>query len=90
MTHTAKECALHGVTEEIKYLVNKVGIGFHPDTEFSEYINSRGKKAFFKYQVHELNARLAECWDLCDKYDLDLYGITLDVIREKTPERFKI
>lgn len=35
---SAKECALHGITEEIKYFVSIVGIGFNPDTSFHEYV----------------------------------------------------
>jgi hypothetical protein len=32
---SAKECAIYGVTEEIKWFSILLGIGFHPDTDFT-------------------------------------------------------
>ena len=65
MIPTAEDCALHGVTEELKYFVSKFGIGFHPDTRY-------GKK---------LDRRLEECFALCKKYNLDIYEISLQLIK---------
>jgi len=79
---SAKDCAIHGVTEEIKYFVSLVGIGFHPDTDFEEYLNYRGTKPRFgKRLIKTLNARLDECFDMCKKYDLDIYGISMEVVK---------
>lgn len=83
---TAKECALHGVTEELKKMTQDVGIGFHPDTDFNDYISVyTGKRLFFKKTAKVLNARLQECFDLANKYELDVYEIALSVRKFERP-----
>ena len=77
---TAKDCALHGITEEIKYYVSLLGQGFHPDTDFADY-EINGKPAFKAKQAKSLNARLDEAFQMADKYELDVYEITIEVMK---------
>lgn len=57
-----------------------LGIGFHPDTNFNEYITSKNnKRVFTKSEAEELNNTLAECFEQCDKLKLDIYGLALEV-----------
>lgn len=75
---SAKECALHGVTEEIKYFVYIVGVGFHPDNNFHEYVLGKNDLPLFtRKEAIQLDIRLDECISMCNKYDIDIYGITL-------------
>lgn len=59
----------------------KLGIGFHPDTDFEDYIfkqgEKEGKKAFTKQEAEELNKTLAECFEQCKKEGADIYRIAL-------------
>lgn len=83
---SAKECAEHGVKEEIKYFVSLLGIGFHPDTDFKDYINAIDNGPhFFKSTAKLLNKRLDECFDMCDKYELDIYEIAMEVMKPLLP-----
>lgn len=80
MIPTAKESALHSVTEEIKYFVSLVGIGFHPDTDFEHYAGNF--ELFSAKKARELNMRLTQCFAMCKKYDLDIYAIALNEVKK--------
>lgn len=80
---TAKECALHGVKEQIKYFVAMLSIGFHPDTDFNDYVNIKtGRRIFSKPLAKRCNAQLEECFAMCEKYGLDIYEISLNAVNE--------
>lgn len=59
----------------------KLGIGFHPDTDFTEYIFKEGKKAgkriFTDSEAVELNKTLQECFEQCKKHNLDIKELWL-------------
>lgn len=79
---SAKECAEHGVKAEIKEFVSLIGIGFHPDTDFSDYVsNADDKPVFLKRTAKKLNTRLDECFDMCVKYNLDIYEISMEEMK---------
>lgn len=80
---SAKECAEHGVKEEIKYFVSLIGLGFHPDTDFRHY--SVNHDMFSNREATKLNRRLNECFDMCEKYELDIYEITMEVMKPLLP-----
>ena len=90
MTPTAKECAIHGVTEEIKYFISITGIGFHPDTDFCDYIDKHTKqKWFIQREAARLNKRLDECHAMCEKYDIDIYEISHTIMKPELEKAFK-
>lgn len=83
---TAEECAKHGVTEEIKFFISLIGLGFHPDTDFKDYISGKGQRKINGHYVSKLNARLDEAFALCEKYNIDIYEICLDIIKPSIKE----
>jgi hypothetical protein len=80
---SAKECAEHGVKQELKSFYSTLGLAFHPDTDFADYIsNADDKPIFSKRTAKKLNARLDECFDMCEKYELDIYGLAIEVSKD--------
>jgi hypothetical protein len=82
---TDTECAIHGVTEEIKFFVSIVGIGFNPDTDFADYVIVDAPRGFEKLcsrrAAAQMNRRLNECFAMCEKYNLDIYEISLSIVQ---------
>ena len=65
--------------EDIKYfanwLVNEKDVNFHPDTPFSDYVTPTGSKLFSQRECTELEKILQACFEICDRYDEDIYEI---------------
>jgi hypothetical protein len=81
---TAKESAIHGITEEMKYFVRIIGTGFHPDTDCENYIDVHTKQRWFKQrEAARLNMRLQQAIDLSKKYEIDIYAIALEALKEQ-------
>lgn len=63
----------------------KLGIGFHPDTTFDEYIIKEGKRkdkpVFTTEEADELDKRMIECFEQCKKLELDICAITLEITK---------
>jgi hypothetical protein len=60
----------------IKDINPVLGLGFHPDTPFEEYINLTTREpSFDPNQAEELNAMLDRAFDICDAADEDIYLI---------------
>ena len=72
----------------IRGMVNLVGLGFHPDNDFRDYIDSSGTKSFSDEDCdmcnelldwyHEAFANRKEC----------IYGYTIDIMKEGFPNVF--
>lgn len=60
-----------------------LGIGFHPDTDFNDYIYKSGKqenmRCFCQSDAMHLNWHIEQCFDECNKLDLDIYEIALEI-----------
>lgn len=69
-----------------------LGIGFHPDTRFEDYIFKDGKRknkpCFTKEEAEELNKTLEECFDQCKKLKLDIYAIALEIMEPLIKKAF--
>ena len=63
------------------YLVNGLNINIHPDTPFGDYISYEDNTPTFTKQDAEVGDRLMdECFELCDKFGIDVYEIMGDVL----------
>jgi len=52
-------------------------LGFHPDSSFEDYIVfSSGNQCFTEEQCNQLNARLDEAFEVCDKHGICIYERT--------------
>lgn len=69
-----------------------IGMGFHPDTPFEEYIfkigDKKDERLFTDEQSVELNKSLNECFEECSKAGLDIYGICLDILEPTLKQAF--
>lgn len=68
----------------------KLGIGFHPDTDFFNYVDENDKPVFSKDEAHLLNESIKKCFKKCKDLGLDIYGITLSAFKINKPEDIKI
>ncbi len=75
----AVKCFLRECIDDLK-----LGMGFHPDTNFDDYItksrNGKDKNCFTKDEAEALNTTLAECFEQCEKLSLDIYAIGLEIM----------
>jgi hypothetical protein len=78
---------IHDVKIFINELVNEspyyLGLSFHIDTPFTDYINFKREAIFDKKEALSLQVMLERCLDICDLEKVDIYEITLEVM-EKT------
>lgn len=66
--------------EEVKlfaqYLANEIHLNFHPDDDFSCYVNYDKKQpTFTPEEAAKYNALMDECFDVCEKENADIYEI---------------
>lgn len=59
----------------IRELVRFVGPGFHPDTNFSEYVDWCGKRSFLAEEGSVLADRLAHAWSILDNAGISIYTV---------------
>ena len=57
----------------VEWCVREIGIGFHPDTPFSEYVTvGSGMKVFDIDEAVRLDAMLEQAFKFCDPYETGL------------------
>ena len=57
-------------------LVNEEDLSFHPDDNFSDYINLETKKPLYSVdQVIQLNQLLDKCFIICEQEKSDIYEL---------------
>jgi hypothetical protein len=62
----------------IQQQVRTIGLGYHIDNDYSDYINTDTKQPLYnRSEVAELNSALDAAINICDKYDIDYYSVAL-------------
>lgn len=62
-----------------EHLLNERKVSFHPDDDFSDYINYTTKEpTFTQEEVAIYNKLMDEAFDVCERTNTDIYGIGLD------------
>lgn len=62
----------------VKYIYNDLGVNFHPDDDFNDIIHQEtGKKTFSKKDADKYNKLVSDCFDICEKNNVDFYEIAL-------------
>ncbi len=57
-------------------LVNEEDLSFHPDDDFSDYINLETKEPLYSVdEVIQLNQLLDECFIICEQEAVDIYEL---------------
>lgn len=55
-------------------LVNKENLNFHPDDDFSDYINLETQESLYsEKEIQILNQQMKKCFDVCDQFGADIY-----------------
>jgi len=57
-------------------LINEENLNFHPDNNFSEYINKdKNEPLYSQAEVKKLNELMDKCFDVCEKCQVDIYEL---------------
>lgn len=69
------------VQEFLEQCIDYIGLGFHIDTDFSDYYDLRsGQKMFSTSVADEYNNKLSECIDYCNQNDIDIYELAAELL----------
>jgi hypothetical protein len=60
--------------------VNYLGLAFHPDTDFFDYVFANGEKIFYLQLANRYNDLMLQAFDICDELDVDIYEMTLNLL----------
>lgn len=75
---------MQGVEQFLRHVIEPnglaLGMGFHPDNDFADYIKEDGEKAFSSDEAKTLNEMTSKCFDICEKQNADIYALALDII----------
>ncbi|MBR4647287.1 MAG: hypothetical protein IKO75_09270 [Bacteroidales bacterium] len=75
---------MQDVEQFLRYVIEPnglaLGMGFHPDEDFSDYMKKNGEKAFSNNEAKALNEMTSKCFDICEKQNEDIYAIALSII----------
>jgi hypothetical protein len=68
----------------------KENLNFHPDDDFTSYLNIETQKPTFTKEEAELrNALMRECVSVCEKHGVDIYDIvTHTTLKETGMDKF--
>lgn len=65
-------------------LVNEEKLSFHPDNDFSDYINlETSEPAYSEEEVQLLNQQIEKCFDICEQFSADIYELMGQPLFEK-------
>ena len=59
-------------TAFVQWCVGRLGLGYHPDTPFADYIDTAGNAVFTPDEVAILNARQVAAFSFCDPYEVGM------------------
>lgn len=63
-------------------LTLEIGVGFHPDTPFDDYVDiETGKPTFSSEEAAQLEAEHARAWQILDEHGVDIYRLGFPVQR---------
>lgn len=75
---------MQDVEQFLRYVIEPnglaLGMGFHPDDDFSDYMKENGEKAFSSDKTKALNEMTSKCFDMCEKQNADIYALALTII----------
>ncbi len=58
-----------------RLLWKDLGLSFHPDDPFELFIDDNGERVFDDEAAAILDARMDECFEVCEKANVDIYSI---------------
>ena len=61
------------------------GVSFHPDDDFNDYVVFKtGVTCYNKQQAKVRNKLMNKCFQVCEKEDVDIYSLMLEVSLKET------
>lgn len=57
-----------------------LGMEFHPDNNFPDYMKGNGERLFSDNEAKILNEMSSKCFDICKKQNADIYAFALNII----------
>ncbi len=73
---------LEDVKQYLKDLHEIYDSEFHPDDDFEDFTDTDGNTTFTVEQAKYLNKIMIQCFDVCDKNDLEIYDVAGEVQME--------
>ena len=61
-----------------RLLWKDLGLSFHPDDPFELFIDDNGERVFDDEAAAILDTRMDECFEVCEKANVDIYSIGMD------------
>ena len=81
---------LQDVENVLRYVIEpqglSIGMGFHPDDDFCDYVKNNGERAFSDEDAATLNKYINDCFTICEQNNADIYEIGLDILKELCPD----
>ena len=75
---------MQDVDQFLRYVIEPnglaLGMEFHQDDDFSDYIKENGEKVFSNDEAKALNEMTNKCFTICDKQNADIYAFALNII----------
>lgn len=71
------------IFEFFHYLMDDLHVNFHPDDSFECYVNTEdGSPSFTQAESDHLNKIMGDCFDYCEKHDINIYELSIEVARK--------
>lgn len=69
------------VEKFINCLILEENLNFHPDEDFRNYVLlDTGLSSYTEEEAELRNHLLDECFDVCEKYEADIYQIGIEIL----------
>ena len=65
------------------YIVNERNVNFNPADMFEDYMSADGTTAFTPEECEIYNRLVEEAFKICDKENVDIYEIALDILKKE-------
>ena len=81
-----KDSHINNVDDVIKffrYIVDERNVNFNPDDMFEDYMSAEGTNAFTPEECEIYNRLVKEAFEICEKENVDIYQIALDILNKK-------
>lgn len=59
----------------VRWCVGQLGLGYHPDTSFADYVDREGRATFPSEEARELDKLQDQAFEKCDPYEIGLAEI---------------
>lgn len=75
-------------SEDVKSFAKEIiadGVSFHPDDDFKDYVYFReNKRCYTDDEAGLRNDLMDQCFNVCEKEGVDIYGLMLEVTLKET------